>query len=563
VVEGLLAGRDVSLCDLEGIGIFKKNPVNLAHLPTLMLAVGYPIFWVELYIHDAKYGITSPLAAGLFLCLMIFVIIRERQTISDQLGQWVSGFLRLDVMTRTGCLLVLAFVAVMVACSFYAALFPPHLMQESDAMNYHYSLPRQHLILGSFARIPWSGFDVFFLPVDFALAPFWFVTALPNKFPQFIFLIGLIAVTASLSRFLKKDWISVVFVVALVFGSHGHGIQMGSAMLDLVNAYLCLAAIDSFFRRAHWLFIIEANFYLWSKSFIPVQLTATFFGMVVLLFILQKIGCKEVFLDFKNVWTSERRQEDKRFIQQTVLGFLGFAILVAGPFVVKSLMYTGTPLYPFAIGTFAHPSAPNGSADWTFVKYFTEQVVYKVYDNYGAGRSWFDFIRHFWLVAVPLKGVNNAYDYPLGLSYLLVLGPFILFTYEAFSRRRVPLLPLVVIVMWGLWWFGSQQSRWLYAPLTLMFILTAVQLKPSKLFWTVLIAALMSNSASMIRAHKSDWTKDRLSVLRSQDRALVDMSRVYIHDGGREAVQTQDYEVAFAQFPVVVRKENLPNAVAF
>ena len=112
-------------------------------------------------------------------------------------------------------------------CALLAALQPPYLMQESDVMNYHMSVPRQHLILGSFAHIPWSADDLFFLPLDFALAPFWFVLPLPNKFPQFIFLLGLIGVVVNLCRELKPGGVmtSIIAVFALL-GSHGHGVQM-------------------------------------------------------------------------------------------------------------------------------------------------------------------------------------------------------------------------------------------------------------------------------------------------------------------------------------------------
>ena len=55
-----------------------------------------------------------------------------------------------------------------------ASVEPIHLMQEADCMNYHYGLPRQHLILGSFGHISWAADDLFLLPVDFSLSPFWF-----------------------------------------------------------------------------------------------------------------------------------------------------------------------------------------------------------------------------------------------------------------------------------------------------------------------------------------------------------------------------------------------------
>src|SRR5882672_6699659 len=79
--------------------------------------------------------------------------------------------------------------------SFLAALLPPHLMQEVDALNYHYSLPRQHLIRGSFAHLRWSTADLWPLPLQFALSPYWFMTELPNKVPQFFFLAGLVGLS--------------------------------------------------------------------------------------------------------------------------------------------------------------------------------------------------------------------------------------------------------------------------------------------------------------------------------------------------------------------------------
>src|SRR3989338_4436507 len=95
-------------------------------------------------------------------------------------------------------------------CSLYAASLPPHLVQESDALNYHYTLPRQHLVLNSFQHITWSSADLFLLPLQFALSPYWFAAGLPNKLPQFIFLIGIIAMVASLVKHFGANKFSVV-----------------------------------------------------------------------------------------------------------------------------------------------------------------------------------------------------------------------------------------------------------------------------------------------------------------------------------------------------------------
>ena len=529
-----------------------------------MLAIGYPMYWVEMYGLHSRHGVTSPWAASLFAFFVIFIVLREWSTIVATLRDLAGWFSHLDKTTRLLGAIAGVVMVVIVASAFGAALLPPHLMQEGDALNYHYSLTRQHLILGSFDRIAWSGFDLFLMPVDFALAPYWFVTALPNKFPQFLFFAGLILVLASLARHFKKDrWAPAVLAVAFFLGSHGHGIQMGTAMLDLVNAYLFLAAIDSFFKRAHWLFIIEANFYIWSKPLMPLGVLLLVAVVILVVVVFKRFSFKTLLWDFQEVCTAADLKAGALFLRQCALGFYVTALLVAGPFAVKSMVYSGTPFYPFANGWLAHPRTPDGTVAWDSLKKVAEHIM-DVRNNYGYGRSASDFIQHFWLIAVPQKGVNNLFDYPVGLTYLLVLGPFIFFTVQAFRQRQVPLLPLLTMVLWGLWWLGSQQSRWLFVPLLLMFVLTAVRLeRPSKILWLTVILALVTNGASVVRSHRANFGKTPAAVLRAPDRKLVDLSVAYIRDGRSDMVEVEEYEVAFAQFPVVVRKENLPNAVAF
>ena len=239
---------------MEGCYIFKKNPINIAHFPTLMLAIGYPIYWAEMLSGGASTGVTSPAAAILFIAFTAFIFFRERQSMTDGLREYQRWFLALDSITRVFVSGILFLIFGILLISLCASAFPIHLQQEGDALNYHYSLTRQHLIIGSFAHIPWSAFDLFLLPVDYALAPFWFVTQLPNKIPQFLFFVGLVLVCLNLIRYLKGGvTTSSLLAAAFLFGSHGHGIQFGTAMLDLVNCYLFLASFDSLIRRAHWL----------------------------------------------------------------------------------------------------------------------------------------------------------------------------------------------------------------------------------------------------------------------------------------------------------------------
>ncbi|MBU3927966.1 MAG: hypothetical protein KKB74_09180, partial [Bacteroidetes bacterium] len=394
----------------------------------------------------------------------------------------------------------------------------------------------------------WSTADLFFLPIDFALAPFWLATSLPNKLPQFFFVIGLLAVCGRLAwRFSDgKIWPSVLLVVA-VLGSHNIGIQLGTAMLDVVICYLFLAALDSFLSGAIWLGVIEVSFYVWSKPLIPVQflVTLAIFGLVWLL--LWVLGIR------KNIWVTsfEKLKDfggDARCAFTKGIGlFLIVSLLVAGPFIFKSLRYSGTPIFPLGSGVFRTLSFPQSPERWAELKLKTTQIL-ATRDQYGSGRSLFEFLRHFWFVAVPEKGVNNRYDYPLGLMYLLFLGPFLFFLFSSLRQKILPLLSLWVVVSWGIWWLGSQQTRYLYVPLILMYLAVVSSIRaPSRVLLGVMLGAILLVSVSVYRANKQDLGRWGEVVLRQQDKELVQLGKF---KQSAEVVTLPFYDVAYATFPV-------------
>ena len=122
----------------------------------------------------------------------------------------------------------------------------------------------------------------------------------------------------------------------------------------------------------------------------------------------------------------------------------------------------------------------------------------------------------------------------------------------------------MVVVYWVLWWFSVREARHLYAPVLLMMIVSIVSIKGwSKVFLSVLLTAMVLNGLSVYRAHHSYFGRSREDVLRAEDKILVDRSRRYILDKRSDMVELEQYEVAFALFPVVVRREILPHAIAF
>jgi hypothetical protein len=495
----------------------------IAHLPTLFLVIGYPLVWLEMFVFRVPAGRTTWSAWVLFGLSGFFLLARERKQVASVFREAADTVKRVPVFVRVSAVLIALPLAVIVLVSLYASFLPPHTLPELDVLNYHYTLVRQHLITHRFAHLPWSSADLWLLPVQFGLAPFWFSTGLPNKLPQFFFMMGLWAVCYRLAkRRANTSWpaLSAAAVVAAVAGSHAFGVQFGTAMLDIVIGYVFIAAVDSFLDGNMFLSAVEFTFFFWSKPFMPLQFLLIA-GLVLM---------------WVRPWWLWN-QNAKKFL----VYFFAGSVFVAAPFLVKSFYYSGTPLYPFGASK-AEPGL------WA-----AAQAHLAARDAYGHGRSIAAFFAHFWRVAVPSNGVNNAFDYPLGLPFLLLLGPFLWRIVRDLRAGRHGLASSTIIVWWAVWWIGSQQSRWLYIPLVLLFIVSFSDedILTSRGVWLGLILSVVLTSLSVFRANKMDFWKTRWETLRPQDQFLI-LSKDTIDEAGPTAIQ--DKEAAYATYEVAVTK---------
>jgi hypothetical protein len=500
--------------------------IRWSHLPTYLLLIGYATFWLELSFHTGSH--TSPAACVLF-ALFTFLAwwSNQRQTLAtrprdDKTDAWF---------------LTMLFVGIgILALSFFEACLPPHLTQEFDALNYHYALPRQHLILGSFAHLPWSVADLWLLPIQFALSPYWFVTRLPNKIPQFIFLIGLIAITWQLGNRFSDSKRLGWLVAAAVIGSHGLSIQFGTAMLDIVITYLFIAAIDSILHKEWFLAASESAFWFWSRSFIPIQAVLMAGGIYLCGFM---VG---------------RQQDVSNALPRPFwVAFVCLSLFIGGPFIGKGLFYAGTPLPPFGVLKWGGTLAKAPEVCDALKRSST--LLLQVKDQYGLGRGLKAFLKHFWLLGVPQNGVNNAFDYPLGLPYLLALGPFCLLAAKDLWFKTFSPATWAVTLWWMTWWMGSQQSRWLYIPLIGMFLVvfSREEIASNPIVRTGLLLSLSLTCLSLARAYRSDFSAFQSLPLRVEDKALYDLSQSHT---GRKEIKWHSREIAYAECPVVVDETN-------
>jgi len=499
----------------------------VGHLPTWMLVIGTGAFWIELFFIPIPGGHTSWLAWCLWLGIVAFVL---RGT-----SQW--SLPNLSFIDKVALSLICIYVLIIL----YASLLPPHLPQEFDAINYHLMLPRQHLIAENFFHIPWSVPDLFLLPLDYALAPFALCTTLPNKFPQFLFFIGCIMLAYQLIvNFSKGNKQHALLGVMAFLALHIIAIQAGTAMLDLVMLYCALACVHSLCKGRFVMAAIEGSFLFWSKSFMPIQMVLITLGIMGLVFVLKRCGFT---LEEKIVITK------KNILTLMVTGLL-VSVCIASPHLLRSFYYTGSPLYPLGVGIMSPVKILSSNRTQAIKDRANDSVAIK--DAYGEGKGIIAFMKHFWIMAVPTKGVNNHFDYPLGLMYLLMLFPFLLMFFAFLGKKKIPILALTICAWWGVWWFGSQQSRFLIIPISMLVIMTIAHMKDiGRVLITLIMFTMVIEIVSLTNAHRPDWGKSTLDVLRPKDKEILQLTSQKKH-----VILHNEPDVAFAETRIQVESND-------
>jgi heme exporter protein D len=519
----------------------------LLHLPTFFLIVGFPVIWLEIFVFDTSYGQTSIIAPVLILLLFLYMLYHERLNLARTSSMIRQSFLSLSFNQKGLFLSLCGLVFVIALITINASFYPPHLLPETDVLNYHYTLPRQHLIQNNFSHLPWSVADLFPLPTQFALSPYWFATYLPNKIPQLFFTLslwGLIFQTTFLISHRKSAFLAGSMACFAFIGSHGFAVQYGTAMMDLVFCYLFMAALHSFLTKRTILFGIESAFFVWAKF--PLMYLAILITLISLILIFKHVQWR-----FK--WGFDTDKFEIRYNYKAIfVTFTIATIIIAGPFWMKSLRYAGTPLFPFWTGTFKTVSHEYQERIPAIKK--ASDILFSVVKAGKDDRSLKGFLSHFFILSVPTKGVNNPFDYPLGLPYLLFLLPFFVFTIESIRKRIFPVLAVLVVLFWGAWWFSSHQARFLYVPVALIFILCSSNKKiiQSQFIWLALAVGLGLTSISMIRGHKKDFGKGRWETLRLEDKQLVEMGK-NLKEPPPAPIELNRIDAAYATFPVDIR----------
>ncbi len=467
--------------------------LTLAYFPTLLWFLGFLEFHIQILFFGPTQHATGVSVYLSLLCALFFAIKKYPNIRAD------FNKIRSEVISAPIWFwLLLVITILIVLMGGFESRLPPHLIQERDAINYHMTIPYQHLLQGSLAHLKWSVADLWPMSIQFGLTPAWTMTRHFQKFPQYIFSVWSLWLAISLGRRLYPHsylgWIPAL----AVFTTHGVSMWFGNATLELVNFYFLLAFVHSFFISP-WIAALHLALFATAKviniffvGFSCVMITTFYF-----------FTQKELLYLFI-----------KKNIRIFLIAFV-FALILLSRSMWVSLERVGTPVFPFAPCLFS--SFPGCQGPLLKESLYAAELMVRARDGFGvatAGRNLTGFLTHLWKVSVPDWGsTTNEFVHPLGMAWVLwVILAFAHLWGWIKKKQALGFYFILAISFWGIWWLGSQQARWLIPTLFLGWLGTShLQKKIHPLLLGILITASASFSLiSLVRAY--GWAQNDPSV---------------------------------------------------
>jgi hypothetical protein len=452
--------------------------------PMVLWALGYIEFHLTVFF-GPRNGHTLGVSLWIAIAVLLAALWRSRNATLRVAGMLAGEVRRAPVLFWLLC----AVQAGMFVLAGYEAHFPPHWPQEGDAINYHMALPRQHLFWGSLQHLPWSAADLWPLALQFGLAPVWFMGASINKWPQLLGALWAFGMILALGRKKAAHSFSGWIPALALFTTHGLMVQLGMAMLDLTNLYLALAAWHAAVHKRPFWWAAHMALYAAAKAFHPAQAGILVVAVLGYLAIFDREGLTKH-------W--------RPLVFGAALAFVLFCLMMSRS-VWVSIERAGTPIFPFFTCMFSGVTNCQGEAGEAIRA--TAAGQFGTLDGYGLGRGAGAFVAHLWRISVPALGtVNNVYDYPLGLTWVLSLV-LLAGSIPDWIKAKMPPPELVLaVVLWVLWWVTSQQSRWLYPFMAFALLATVhLQLRANRsLLVAILLGAGCLSIVSQARAIGTD-----------------------------------------------------------
>ncbi len=341
------------------------------------------------------------------------------------------------------CIWVLLFVCL-AAIVLIPAMAPPS-GSDWDSLAYHLSIPKLYLQHGGFYYIDWSSHSDFPFLVEMLYTP---ALALNDpagaKMVHYLYGVLLVLAVVALVRehFGPKAAplaaLGFVSVPLVLWEATTAYIDLATALYTVVAVYLLLDYLDKAELRSLVGCGIATGFAASTK-----MTGLTLIPLLVLWLLIDR-------------WSIVRRIEWKRG-----LAFCGVAFLTCSPWYIKSLIYTGNPVYPFFYSLF-------GGKDWTAD---LAQNYTGLQANFGAGHTLGSFLMLPWDLTMHSE---RFYDTPgLFIGPILLIGAPLLLVARYKSRKLLG-LTLFFLAQMLIWFKLTQQSRYLIPAFAILAVSIAV-----------------------------------------------------------------------------------------
>ncbi|MCL5103446.1 MAG: glycosyltransferase family 39 protein [Armatimonadetes bacterium] len=354
-----------------------------------------------------------------------------------------SGFTLRPASVPAAVLFVILALAVLVP-----ALVPPS-MSDYDTLAYHFAIPELYLKHGGIYRIDFASHSNFPFLMEMLYVP------------------GL-AMNDPVAAKLMNYWVGALLVLSTIVLTRKHFNAKAAPMAAIAFAGMPIVlwlATTAYVDLATALYTVASVHLLLNyldkpehKSLIGCGVAAGFAASTKM----TGLGIIPLLLAWLLIdrWASEKKLEWKQGLM-----FVGVALLVCSPWYIKSIIYTGNPVYPFFYSIF-------GGRNWSTAlasHYATQQSLFGMGHDAGA----FLLLPFNLTFECALRHLGKFYDRPgLFIGPIFLLAVPLLFAARYRSRKLIGLLGFFVALVVE-WFMLSHQSRYLVPAFAILAVLIA------------------------------------------------------------------------------------------
>lgn len=421
-------------------GVWRGKDVPPLDRFVIDLSMGLGILSLVYFAIAAAHCLTVTSAYMVCLCLAFAVgFPLAAYDISESARRWLKE-------KRWPSLVTLIWVVIFISLALVVLI--PALATPSgadwDSLAYHLSIPKLYLQHGGFYYIDFASHSNFPFLVEMLYTPALSLND-PAGAKMVHYLYGVLLVLAVV-MLVRKHFnakavplaaIAIAGIPMVMWEATTAYIDLATAVYTVLAVYLLLEYFDKAELRSLVGCGIAAGFAASTKM--------TGLALIPLLGLWLLI----------DRWAVERRVEWK-----CALVFGGVALLVCSPWYIKTLIYTGNPVYPFFYSIF-------GGRDWTTELARTYSTLQA---KFGTGHDLTSFL---YLPYDLAFHSDRFYDRP-GLfvgPIFLVAVPLLFFVRH--QSRKLLGLTLFVLAQVGIWFALSQQSRYLIPTFALLAVIIA------------------------------------------------------------------------------------------